>query len=183
MLDSLSLLLTRQSTPQLCAPAPSNEDISTIIAAGMRVPDHAGLRPWHFTIIKEAGLNKLSEVFVNAIANTDANQAKLDKTAKMPFRAPLIIAVSTQYQHHDKVPEKEQLIAAGCACHAMQMACVALGYGAMWRTGELSYNDKVKSALSIKCTDDIVGFLYIGSHSKEQVNKTAKDSSEHVSFL
>lgn len=181
--DSLSLLLTRQSTPQLTDPAPSHNEIKSIIAAGMRVPDHGCLSPWHFTIIQDQGLEKLSHVFVDAISAENPNQAKLDKTAKMPFRAPLIIVVSTQYKPHEKVPNKEQFLAAGCACHAMQMAAVALGYGAMWRTGEFSYNEKVKTALAIDSHNDIVGFLYIGSRSKEQIEKSAKSSENHVSYF
>ena len=183
MNDSLSLLLTRQSTPRLCKPSPHDDDINTIIAAGMRVPDHGGLMPWHFTVIQNEGLEKLSKVFVNAIAEDEPNDAKLEKTANMPFRAPLIIVVSTKYQVHDKVPEKEQLIAAGCACHAMQMACVALGYGAVWRTGELSENQIVKTALNIDVDNDLVGFLYIGSHIKPQVLKPAKTSKDHISYF
>lgn len=183
MNDSLSLLLTRQSTPQLTEPAPSNSEIKSIIAAGMRVPDHGGLSPWHFTVIQGQGLEKLSHVFVDAIRSENPNQAKLEKTAKMPFRAPLIIVVSTQYKTHEKVPNKEQLIAAGCACHAMQMAAVALGYGAMWRTGELTYNEQVKTSLNIDPHNDIVGFLYIGSRSKEQIEKSAKSSENHVSYF
>ncbi|GHE82692.1 NAD(P)H nitroreductase [Thalassotalea profundi] len=183
MNDSLSLLLTRQSTPRLCSPAPNSDEISTIINAGMRVPDHACLTPWHFTVIQDDGLHKLSEVFVEAIKNNTHDEAKLEKTAKMPFRAPLIIVVSTKYQVHEKVPEKEQLIAAGCTCHAMQMACVALGYGAVWRTGELSESAVVKSALNVEMNNDIVGFLYIGSHIKQQVPKPRKLADDHVSYF
>ncbi|XQW86876.1 NAD(P)H nitroreductase [Thalassotalea piscium] len=183
MLDSLSLLVTRQSTPQLCQPAPKAKEIETILAAGMRAPDHGGLTPWHFTVIQDDGLTVLSNIFLDAVAENELSQTKRDKIANMPFRAPLIIVVSTQYQQHDKVPEKEQLMAAGCACHAMQMACVALGYGAMWRTGDLTYNNKVKSALSIEPHNDIVGFLYIGSKASSQSLKPAKPFEQNVSYL
>ena len=43
----------------------------------------------------------------------------------------MIIVISTQYVEHNKVPQQEQLVAAGCCAHAMQMAAYALGYGAM----------------------------------------------------
>jgi nitroreductase len=100
----------------------------------------------------------------------------------MPFRAPMIIVVSTEFVDHGKVPKQEQLIAAGCGAHAMQMAAVALGYGAMWRTGELAYNAKVKQGLAIKEHDEIVGFLYIGTHGKEQVLKASKSFDNKVSY-
>lgn len=183
MNDSLSLLLTRQSTAKLCPPAPISNEIDKIIAAGMRAPDHGCLTPWHFTVVQNEGLDTLSDIFVKAISTTETDQAKLDKAAKMPFRAPLIIVVSTDYKSHDKVPEKEQFLAAGCACHAMQMACVALGYGAIWRSGAISYNVDVKTALNVSPENDIVGFLYIGSMPKDYLVKGTKSTEGIVSYL
>jgi nitroreductase len=182
-MNAIDLLLTRQSTPLLSAPAPDKNNINTILSAGMRVPDHAGLTPFHFTIVEGEGLVNLSHIFVEAIKSPNIEQAKIDKTAKMPFRAPLIIIISTQYQEHEKVPKEEQLITAGCCVHAMQMASVALGYGAMWRTGALSYNDSVKEALNIDVQNDIVGFLYIGTKTKVLPLKPTRFYDDRVSYL
>ena len=182
-MQAIDLLLNRHSTPQLTEPAPSTEHLEKILKAGCKVPDHGGLRPWHFTIAKGAGLQRLSGVFVNVGQSKSADEAKLAKLAKMPFRAPIIITVSTKRVEHEKVPFQEQLIAAGCAVHAMQMACVALGYGAMWRTGDLSYEPMVKEALNIDAADEIVGFLYLGTPKKEVPAKPQKPIDCHVSYF
>jgi len=182
-MNAIDLLLNRQSDPLLISPSPDKESIKTILSAGMRVPDHAGLTPFQFILAEGEGLNSLSEIFVDAVKLTDAEQSKLDKTAKMPFRAPLIVIVATNYQNHDKVPQSEQLITAGCSVHAMQMASFALGYGAMWRTGDLSYNDDVKKSLSIDLNEDIVGFLYIGTKAKDLAIKSSKFYDDRVSYL
>ena len=182
-MNAIDLLLTRQSDPQLTTPAPNKDSLNTILTAGMRVPDHAALLPFHFTVVENEGLDKLSNIFVDAITEPSTEQAKIEKTAKMPFRAPLIIIVSTKYQQHEKVPNHEQLITAGCCAHAMQMASVALGYGAMWRTGDLSLNDKVKSSLAIDTQEDIVGFLYIGTKAKSLPIKPTKFYDDRVSYL
>ncbi len=178
-MTSIELLLQRQSTPLLTAPAPNNHDLEQILAAGMRVPDHACLQPWHFTVVTEDGLQRLSDLLVQS---SDTQSANLTKIAKMPFRAPMIVVVSTVFVQHEKVPTQEQLITAGCSAHAMQMAAVALGYGAMWRTGELAYNTKVKQGFAIKEHDEIVGFLYIGTSCKEQVLKASKSFENKVSY-
>jgi len=153
------------------------------LQAGMRVPDHGALLPWQFTIIKEQGLEKLANIYFSALESSGAEQAKLEKAKKMPFRAPMIITVTTQFVEHEKVPKQEQLIAAGCTVHAMQMAAYALGYGAIWRTGELSYNGDVKSALGIEASEEIVGFLYIGSKTKELPTKPIKSYENKVKYL
>ena len=177
-MNSIDLLLQRQSTPLLTTPAPSNQALDKILAAGMRVPDHACLQPWHYTVITDEGLKRLSDLLVQS---SDQN-ANLEKIAKMPFRAPMIIVVSTKFTQHDKVPAQEQLITAGCGVHAMQMAAVALGYGAMWRTGDLAYNVKVKQGLEIAEEDEIVGFLYIGTACKEQNVKAPKSFEDKVTY-
>lgn len=181
-MNSTELLLNRQSNPHLCAPAPQGDDLHKILSAGMRVPDHGGLVPWHFTVIEGDGLSKLGEVFVNAIKINTDDEKKIEKASKMPFRSPMIIAVSTKFKEH-KVPQQEQLIAAGCTVHAMQMMAVSLGFGAVWRTGELSYSNSVKYALNIDFKEEIVGYLYIGTAKEERALKPAKSYEEHVTYL
>ena len=178
-MTNIDFLLQRQSTPLLTTPLPCEDEVNQILAAGMRVPDHACLQPWHFTVVTGEGLQRLSDLFV---LSSDTQNANLTKVAKMPFRAPMIIVVSTAFVQHEKVPKQEQLITAGCCAHAMQMAAVSLGFGAMWRTGNLAYNAMVKQGLSVKEQDEIIGFLYIGTPCKEQALKASKPFESKVSY-
>jgi len=202
-MTAIEMLLNRQSTPLLCHPAPKGDDLDAILSAGMRAPDHGALKPWHFTVISGQGLQRLSDIFVSATneeaslhdVNNDAielskaqrvieeekRKFKLDKIAKKPFRAPMIIVISTKFVDH-KVPKQEQLVTAGCCAHAMQMAAYALNYGAMWRTGGFAYNQTVKQGLDISDDNEIVGFLYIGSPTKDGIVKPAKPYTEHVNY-
>lgn len=182
-MNVLEFLHTRQSNPYLQGDTPSDEVINDIIKAGMRVPDHAGLIPWHFTVVKDDGLTKLSKAFKSAVISDGADEAKIEKAERMPFRAPLIIVVSTAFHQHVKVPKQEQLIAAGCTVHAMQMAACCLNLGAVWRTGEMSYHPLVKERLGIELFEEIVGFLYIGEKAKELPVKNSKDFSDYVSYF
>lgn len=196
-MNAIELLLQRQSTPLLTKPAPNDIDLTKILGAGMRVPDHGGLKPWHFHVITGQGLQRLSELYIEATTIKLSSQTgmlegtsidehalneKMAKVAKMPFRAPMIIVISTKYVEHNKVPQQEQLVAAGCCAHAMQMAAFALGYGAMWRTGDLAYDDTVKLGLGLEEGNDIAGFLYIGTPSKVLPTKPAKDYQDKVTF-
>ncbi|KGJ93845.1 nitroreductase family protein [Colwellia psychrerythraea] len=196
-MNAIELLLQRQSTPLLTEPAPTEADLSTLLSAGMRVPDHAGLKPWYFHVITGQGLQRLSDLYVEATTEDLSSMAgliegttidehafneKIAKVEKMPFRAPMIIVISTQYIDHNKVPEQEQLVAAGCTAQAMQMAAFALGYGAMWRTGDLAYNEIVKHGLAIEEGNEIIGFLYIGTPTKAINAKPAKDYQNKVTY-
>ena len=178
-MTSIELLLQRQSNPSVTSPAPNTQALEQILAAGMRVPDHACLQPWHFTVITENGLQRLSDLLV---ASSNKQTDKIEKIAKKPFRAPMIIVISTEFIEHEKVPQQEQLITAGCCAHAMQMAAFSLGFGAMWRTGGLAYNKQVKQGLGVSEQDEIVGFLYIGTLCKEQRLKAPKRFESKVSY-
>lgn len=182
-MNSIELLLNRQSNPFLTAPAPENQTLENILKAGMKAPDHGGLTPWRFIIAEKSGINKLSDIFTAAASKLTDDEAKLTKAKNMPFRSPMIIIITTQYQAHSKVPQQEQLVAAGCAAHAMQMAAYAQGFGAMWRTGDFSYNDDIKLALDIDVSEDIVGFLYVGSLKKDLPAKPVKAFDEFTRYL
>lgn len=179
-MTAIELLLQRQSNPSLTSPAPNSQDLEQILAAGMRVPDHGCLQPWHFTLITEDKLQHFSDLLVSS---SDKQADNIEKIAKMPFRAPMIIVISTDYKEHEKVPQLEQLITAGCCTHAMQMAAFALGYGAIWRTGAIASNDKVKEGLNISAKNEIVGFLYIGTPKKEHNVKPTKINRDNISYL
>lgn len=182
-MNSKQLLLERQSTPILISPSPSDEELDFILNSGMRVPDHGGLTPWFFTLAQGTGLEKLSQIFKAAAEENGDVSAKIEKAQKMPFRAPLIIVISTRYQQHSRVPKIEQSLAAGCCAHAMQMAAFSLGYGAMWRTGDFTYHPLVKRELGISTDNDIIGFLYIGTAKKTLPVKAAKPIKAHVEYL
>ena len=65
-MNAIELLLQRQSTPVLTEPAPKDADLTTLLSAGMRVPDHGGLKPWHFHVVTGQGLQRLSDLYVEA---------------------------------------------------------------------------------------------------------------------
>ncbi len=80
-----------------------------------------------------------------------------------PLRSPLMIVVAAAIVAGHKIPVVEQLLAAGAATQNIMLAAHAMGYGAMWRTGDGAYDDTVKKALGLKASDAIVGFLYLGT--------------------
>lgn len=180
---STQILTERQSNPFLQAPAPDENALEVILKAATRVPDHACLSPYRFTICQGQGLDKLTDVFVEATKKSGADEAKVTKAQKMAYRAPMIIVISSNVQEHPKVPRVEQIITAGCAAHAMQMAAFAQGYGAMWRTGDLAHNADVKQALGVAEKDEIIGFLYLGSVAKELPIRPNRESAGFVNYL
>ena len=182
-MDAKQLLLTRQSSPRLTTPAPDADQLSFILNAGARVPDHGALTPWEFIIATGDGLDKLGEIFVQAAKHNQADEALIAKAATMPHRAPMVITVVAKTQVHEKVPVLEQHIAAGCATMAMQQAAFSLGIGAVWRTGDFAFDPFVNQQLGLSEHDQIVGFLYIGTPSVPAPIKALKDGAQFSRYL
>jgi nitroreductase len=182
-LDALTLLLTRQSAPRLIAPGPSDDQLKTILDAAARVPDHGGLTPWEFIIATGGGLEKLGNVFAEASALNGAEEDVINKTKNMPLRAPMVITVVAKVKQHPKVPAFEQQLAAGCAAMAMQQAVFAQGLGGIWRTGALAFDKNVHQLLDLEQTDQIVGFLYIGTPALKATTKPVKEGMGFARYL
>lgn len=162
-MDALELLLNRRSASRLSEPAPADEVLQNIIRAGMRAPDHGTLQPWRFTVIEGEGRERFSHVLETAAVAEGLDEKGIEKARTAPFRAPMIIAVVAHCDDNHKVPVWEQVVSAGCAVMAMQMAAVAQGFNGIWRTGIWTESEAVREALACREQDEVVGFLYLGT--------------------
>lgn len=163
-MDAVTSLLTRRSAQKLSDPAPSEADLATLMAAATNAPDHGKLKPWRFKILVGEGRDLLANLLRQSLRHRqpDAAAELLASEHAKAFRAPMIIAVAAHITPIAKVPKLEQIIAAGCAAHAMLLAAHALGYGGQWKTGPAAQDAAVKIGLGFDATDEIVGFIYLG---------------------
>ncbi len=163
-MDVLEALLNRVSVARLNEPAPNAAQREQLFAAALRAPDHGQLRPWRFLTIEAEARLALGELFAKALrARPEVNSEAVERALKAPLRAPLVVVVVASMQAHPKVPEQEQLLSAACAAHGLLLAADALGFGAMWRTGDLSYDPIVAAGLGLASHEQIIGFVYLGS--------------------
>ena len=180
-MDALDALHHRVSAPRLGGEVPSAEILENIFQAGLRVPDHAQLKPWRFLVISGAGLERVGDLFVKAQLEDEPSMTTLaiDKARSKPHRAPLIIVVIARIQLHPKVPEIEQLLSAGAAAQNMLLAAHAQGIGAMWRTGSMAYHATVMAGFRLEENERLVGFLYLGEVKGRTRDAPQLDTSEY----
>jgi nitroreductase len=163
--NKLQFLQDRVSISKLQSPPPNAQVLREVFKAAVRAADHGLLQPWRFLVIEGEGLQALSSVFVKAITNTDpsASPAVIEKCRNMPFRAPMIIVAIARCRVHPKIPKQEQVISCGAAVQNMLNAFFILGFGAMWRSGDMTQDAYVKNQLGLVEHEEIIGFVYVGT--------------------
>lgn len=162
-MDAIEALCQRVSVARLTEPGPAADQLDQLFRAALRAPDHGQLRPWRFLTIEGAGREKLGELLAEVQQARNPDPGLVEKARGMPLRAPLLVVVIARLQAHPKVPESEQLLAAGCCAHALLVAAHAQGIGAIWRTGELSHDPLLWRGLGLADDERVIGFIYMGT--------------------
>ncbi len=164
-MDAIEALMGRVSPAQLVEPGPNPAQLQTLLGVAARAPDHGRMQPWRFVLIEGEARARFGEVMAHSLKRREpgAPEGKLDAERKKPLRAPLVVVVAAAVKDNPKVPDIEQVVAAGAAAQNMLVAAHALGLGGFWRTGATAYDPEVKRALGLGDQDTIVGFIYLGS--------------------
>jgi len=166
-MDAIELLKTRKSvsTSFLAAPGPDAAQLDEILTIASRVPDHGKLAPWRFIVFEGDARIKASEALGALFRekNPEAEAKKLEDERRKLAQAPVVVAVVSRAAPHVKIPEFEQLLAAGNAAMTLVLAAHALGFTAQWVTGWIAYDADAGRILGLEPGERFVGFIHIGT--------------------
>ena len=168
-MELFAAVQTRSSAARLAEPGPTPEDLAKLLQAAERAPDHGRLRPWRLIVLKGA----MREAFTAAAAEAkrtrlpgmtaDQLMAERDKLNRSPT---LVVVGCAVNREQTKVPEIEQVVAAGAAAQNLFLAAHDLGYGVMWKTGAAAYDSAVKATVGLRPDDHIVAIMHLGARLK-----------------
>jgi nitroreductase len=163
-------------------PGPDDAQLRAIFEAAVRAPDHGKLRPWRFYVVRSDARRKLSELFVAGVKRREpgATEAQIEKEREKPLCAPVTIAVVAKTVAGHKIPEIEQVLSAGAAAMNMLNAIHALGFGARWVTGANCYDPEFKREFGLDTTDQLIGFIHVGTPSGKSPPVERPDPAEFV---
>ena len=164
-----------------------DDDLQTIINAGMRVPDHGALNPWKIKVIKDDKLKVIDrDVILSEFKkkNPKASRESLEIESKRLQRASVVLAVISTPVEHPKIPNWEMVLSSGAVCMNLLSCAQSLGYAAQWLTEWYAYNTKVLEYLGGRPgIDRISGFIYIGHKSEEPNERRRPDPSKVISYI
>jgi nitroreductase len=168
-MELFEALITRSSAASLTAPGPTPDELARMLDAAGHAPDHGRLKPWRLIVLSETMRHAFADAAVAArrarppVPTDDQLRIVRDKI----WRAPTVVVVGCAIdKNNTKIPEVEQVIAAGAAAQNLMLAAHGLGYGVMWKTGPAAYDTGVKAALGLKATDHIVAVMHLGTRLK-----------------
>jgi nitroreductase len=165
----LSCIHERRSIGKVTADAPPAELIRQILAAGTWAPNHHLTEPWRFFVLTGEAREGLGEAMGAAAAHLagdpEAGERARAKAVGKPLRAPYVIAIAVEPDPGS--PEIEEIAATAAAAQNMLLAAHALGLGAIWRSGELTFTPEVHEYFGLSERGQMLGFLYIGYPAME----------------
>jgi len=178
----MSTLLSRASVKMLGEPGPDDAELRVFFEAAVRAPDHGKLRPWKFYVVRGDARRQLSDLFVAGVKRREpgANEAQIEKEREKPLCAPVTIAVVAKVVVGHKIPAIEQTLSAGAAAMNILNAVHALGFAAKWVTGANCYDPEFKREFGLDATDQLIGFIHVGTPVEKTVPAERPDPAEFV---
>lgn len=160
-------LLSRRTVtaPFLAEPGPSPEQLAEMLEIACRVPDHGKLAPWRFVVFEGDARQAVGDR-LHAIAKAkwpERTDEQLEFERKQFLPAPITVGVISTAAPHVKIPEFEQLLAAGNVAFNLCHAANALGFGAHWVTRWFAYNAQAATMLGAGEGERFVAFVHIGT--------------------
>src|ERR1700728_2567919 len=139
-----------------------------ILRGSSQPPRGRRMKPWHLVVLEGAVRERFAAAAAEAKRRRTASMSdeQLAAEREKMLRSPTLVVVGCAVRENPKVPEIEQVVAAGAAAEHLFLAAHDLGYGVMWKTGAAAYDPDVKAVLGLKATDHIVGIIHLGTRVK-----------------
>ncbi|WP_150539301.1 nitroreductase family protein [Actinobacillus vicugnae] len=183
-MDTLYLLQHRRSNKKFGDIAPNTVQLENIIKAALRAPDHGKMKPYHFVVIEKSGMPKLRECLAAAAVEFNMDEKNAAKADKLSNQAPMVIGIVAKIDHDSpKVPAWEQIVTAGCATYAMQLAANAQGFETVWISKKWVEGAKLREMFGCRTGDKVIGLLLVGSPKEDDNISLARETESTEGFV
>jgi len=183
----LTALRNRRSISKVSPEAPPESLIRTMLEAATWAPNHFLTEPWRFFVMRGDARIRLGEAMGEAAAARESDPVEAEacrqRMVQKALRAPCVIAVAVEPDAREKVVELEEIAATAAATQNMLLAAEALGLGAIWRTGWVTYTPQVREFLGLSERATVLGFVYVGYPAAPAPERTRKPVDEVTRWI
>lgn len=188
MPPTIELMLHRRHAATFVGPEPDDQQLRLILQAGTTGPDHGGIRPWRFVVIRGDARHRFGEALVASAQafKSEMPQAFYDKARAKATIAPLLVAlIASPNPKRRNVPLWEQTASAACTGFGMIVAANALGLAAIWKSAPYVDQEPVRACLELGPDEQLLGWVNLGHHPEdaEPTDRNWADLTEHVRLL
>ena len=184
--QALDFLLTRRSRPAktLGLPVPERTELTRLLTAAARTPDHGKLEPWRFIVLNREAMARLSGVVRARGTALDLDEEQLSKGMDQFDKGNLAVVVVEVQKDSPKIPPLEQTYSAGAVCLALLNASLAAGWGANWLSGWPSHDRGfMTEGLSLEPHERIAGIIHIGTETSAPPDRPRPDIENITTWL
>ena len=177
---SLMQLLGRYSVgpKHLMEPGPSDDELTLMVAAALRAPDHGELLPWRFKIVRGAARQRMAELFAQAAREAGKDEAGAALDSERALKPPVTVAVVARIDlGHPQVPAHEQWAAVGGALAMFLAAAHAMGYAGKMLSGA-KVRDPAIAAAFCGPGESLLGWIALGTPAKKPGGPSRKGGVE-----
>jgi nitroreductase len=176
---SIEGLVARRVEPARPGEAPDDATLDRVLEVATTVPDHGGLRPWRFAVVRGSGRDRFGEALVAGLVRLrgeDVPEAAVTKMRGKAFAAPCAVVMIASPRLESNVPEWEQVASASCTGYAMVLGATALGLGAVWKSAAVLDTEPVRELFGLAPHERLLGWVNLGSPG--QPSRKKSDASE-----
>ena len=182
---ALTFLQNRRSRPAktMALPVPTQAQLTEILTAAVRVPDHGKLEPWRFVVIQSAAMARLADLAETRAKALGYDAEKIGKGRGQFDLGLLAVVVISSPKPHEKVPQIEQVLSSGAVCLGILNAAEAAGWGANWLSGWPSHDRGfVEAAFGLTPTESVAGIVHIATPTNLGPDRPRPDLTKLVAW-
>lgn len=184
--SALALLSSRRSAGKLTldAPGPQPDAVNDLLTVAMRVPDHRRVEPWRFIVFEGDARIQFGTVLaaIYAKKHPEADEEAIARSAaRLPMRAPTMVAVISSPNPDHNTPVWEQELSVGAACQNLLLAANAAGWAGVWLTEWIAYDPEVASILGLGPNERVAGYIYLGTAITDPTERRRPEPASKIS--
>lgn len=183
---AFDFLKSRRSRPAklFSLPVPDRSEVTEILSAATRVPDHGKLQPWRLIVVQGAAFARLADLAEARAVELGGDAEMVAKGRGQYDLGKLAVVVIASPKPAPKIPAVEQLMSAAALCFGLVNVAEAAGWGACWLTGWPAH-DANFAARAFGCSEGetVAGIVHIGTPPEDAPDRPRPDIGQLVTWV